>query len=82
LLDVAGWRREISSKDWEEVLVEAEDDEMLRLLRVRTQTGRPLASDSFMSKVAAFLGRRVRPLPVGRQRGWRKDKEGKTGKFC
>jgi hypothetical protein len=75
LLDVAGWRREISSKDWEEVLVEAEDKEMLRALRIRTQTGRPLASDGFMSKVETFLGRRVRPLPVGRQRGWRKGKE-------
>jgi hypothetical protein len=75
LLDVARWRREISSKDWEEVLVEAEDEEMVRLLRLRTQTGRPLASDSFMGKVDTFLGRRVRPLPAGRQRGWRKDKE-------
>ena len=55
--------------------MEAEDNEMLRLLRVRTQTGRPLARDSFMGKVETFLGRRVRPLPVGRQRGWRKDKE-------
>jgi len=79
LLNDAGWQREISSKDWEEVLVEPEDKEMLRLLRVRTQTGRPLASDSFMSKVEVFLGRRVRPLPVGRQRGWRKDKESGSG---
>jgi hypothetical protein len=55
-------------------LVEAEDNEMLRLLTLGTQTGRPLASDRFMSKVETFLGRRVRPLPVGRQRGWRKDK--------
>jgi hypothetical protein len=47
---------------------------MVRLLRIRTQTGRPLASDSFMSKVETFLVRRIRPLPVGRQRGWRKDK--------
>jgi len=82
LLDIAGWRREISSKDWEKVLVEAEDEEMVRLLRICTQTGRLLASDSFMSKVQTFLGRRVRPLPVGRQRGCRKDKEGKAGKFC
>jgi len=27
-----------------------------------------------MSKVETFLVRRIRPLPVGRQRGWRKDK--------
>ena len=60
----------------EKVLVEAEDKEMLRLVRIRTQTGRPLASDSFMGKVETFLGRRVRPLPVGRQFGRRKDRAG------
>jgi len=52
---------------------------MLRLLKIRTQTGRPLASDSFVSKVETFLGRRVRPLPVGRQRGWCKDRESGNG---
>jgi hypothetical protein len=51
-----------------------DDEEMVRLLRIRTQTGRPLASNRFMSEVEAFLRRRVRPLPVGRQHGWRKDK--------
>jgi hypothetical protein len=51
------------------------------MLRIRTQTGRLLASDRFMSKVEAFLGRRVRPLPVGRQHGWHKDKTlGRTDK--
>jgi hypothetical protein len=58
----------------------ADDEEMVRLLRIRTQTRRPLASDHFMSKVEAFLGRRVRPLPVGRQHGWRKDKTRGKGK--
>jgi len=48
---------------------------MLRLVRIRTQAGRRLAGNSFMSKVETLLGRRVRPLPVGRRRGWRKDKE-------
>jgi hypothetical protein len=32
-----------------------------------------------MSKVEAFLGRHVRPLPMGQQRGWRKDKESGNG---
>ncbi|MCL5279774.1 MAG: hypothetical protein M1376_07700 [Planctomycetes bacterium] len=31
-----------------------------------THTGRPLGSDRFMSKLETLLGRRVRPLPVGR----------------
>ena len=75
LLDVATWRREVLPKDWEEVLTQADDEEVVRLLRIRAQTERPLASDRFMSKVETFLGRRVRPLPVSRQRGWYKDKE-------
>ena len=65
LLNAPQWRREISPKEWEQVLTEADDEEMVRMLRIRAQTGRPLASDRFMSKVEAFLGRRVRPLPVG-----------------
>jgi len=80
LLDAPQWRREISPKEWEEVLTGTDDEEMVRVLRIRTQTGRPLASDSFISKVEAFLGRRVRPLPVGRQHGWRKDKTRGKGK--
>jgi putative transposase len=74
LLEAPEWRRERSPKEWEGDLRGTDDEEMVRMLRIRTQTGRPLASDRFMSKVEAFLGRRVRPLPVGRQYGWRKDK--------
>ena len=81
LLEAPEWRREMSPKEWEEVLRGTDDEEMVRLLRIRTQTGRPLASDRFMSKVEAFLGRRVRPLPVGRQHGWRNDKTRGKGKY-
>jgi len=56
------------------MLLEDKDEDTLRTLRVRTQTVRPPASDSFMSKIETCLGRRVRPLPVGRQQGWRKNK--------
>jgi hypothetical protein len=35
-------------------------------LRLNTQTGRPLASDFFLSKLGHTLGRRLRSLPVGR----------------
>jgi len=51
-----------------------EGEDTLQAFRVRTQTGHPLASDSFMSRIETFLGRRVRPLPVGRQQRWRKSK--------
>ena len=35
-------------------------------LRLNTRTGRPLGTDSFLSKIEVLLGRRVRALPVGR----------------
>jgi hypothetical protein len=35
-------------------------------LRLSTHRGRPLVSDRFLSKIESLLGRRLRPLPVGR----------------
>jgi putative transposase len=55
----------ISPEEWRERLQQA-DDERDKLIRLRTQTGRPLGTDSFLSKLEKKLGRRVRPLPVGR----------------
>jgi len=43
-------------------------------IRRNTHTGRPLGTEGFLSKMEYLLGRRVRPLPVGRQKGWRKNK--------
>jgi putative transposase len=43
-------------------------------LRLNTHTGRPLGSDSFLSKLEKLLGRRVRPLPVGRPKKSKKVK--------
>ena len=79
LLDVVTWSTEMLPKDWEGILRGAEDEDTLRALRVRAQTGRPLARDSFMRKPETFLGRRIRPLPVGREQGWHKDKAKATG---
>jgi hypothetical protein len=39
-------------------------------LRLNTQTGHPLASALFLSKLETKLGRRLRPLPSGRPKGW------------
>jgi len=60
-------RWSVSPEDWQETLAQR-DDERDELIRLRTQTGRPLGTDSFMSKLEKTLGRRVRPLPVGRPR--------------
>jgi len=77
-LDLAAWFREVSARDWKATLKEvARDKAALESIRRSTHTGRPLGSDSFLSKLEHALGRRVRALPVGRQKGWRKKKPGK-----
>jgi hypothetical protein len=52
--------------DWKSVLRRREDPETLARIRGFTRRGRPLASDTFLSKLERVLGRRLRPLPIGR----------------
>lgn len=66
LLDVAAWEHMCGGADWREELTRADDPAALDMMRMRT--GRPLGSDSFMSKLESTLGRRLRALPVGRPR--------------
>jgi putative transposase len=66
LLDLKTWRKHAPVKSWKELLTKADDKETVAALRLNTQTGRPLASDSFLSKLERTLGRRLRALPVGR----------------
>jgi putative transposase len=61
-------------RQWRKELVEGLTDAEVALIRLRTHTGRPLGSDSFLSNVEALLGRRVRPLPVGRPKKTQKKK--------
>jgi len=56
----------ISAVQWRKELADVLLDSDLGRLRLNTYTRRPLGSDSFMSKLEKLLGRRVRPLPVGR----------------
>jgi hypothetical protein len=44
----------------------AEKKEDLERIRLSTHRGRPLGSDRFLSKLEHALGRRLRPLQVGR----------------
>jgi len=69
LLDIKSWRRSADAEVWRATLLSGDDSEVLAQMRIRTQTGRPLGSDSFVSKVEALLGRRVRALPEGRPKG-------------
>src|SRR3990172_2440139 len=66
LLDLSRWYGMISDEQWRKELNAGIDETELGRLRVNTHTGRPLGSDSFLSKLEKLLGRRVRPLPVGR----------------
>jgi putative transposase len=66
VLDLKAWNHLVPGVNWKEMLKDRDDKETLAALRLNTQTGRPLASDSFLSKLERKLGRRLRPLPVGR----------------
>ena len=54
--------------DWRTALAEPLEDAELARVRRHLQTGRPVASDAWLARLEARLGRRLRPLPVGRPR--------------
>ena len=68
LLNLRWWYEQFSAQQWRNELAEGLTEEEVARIRLRTQTGRPLGSDGFLSKLETRLGRRVRPLPVGRPR--------------
>ncbi|MCH9021839.1 MAG: hypothetical protein IID32_03650, partial [Planctomycetes bacterium] len=52
--------------DWRQCLLKRLPKENLNRIRRQTHTGRPLATDSLLSKLEKKLNRRLRPHPVGR----------------
>ncbi len=68
LLNLTSWRKMISAKQWQRELAGGIDQSQINRIRLSTHTGRPLGTDSFVSKLEKMLGRRVRPLPIGRPR--------------
>jgi putative transposase len=68
LLALAAWQERWPAAQWKEALRGAEEPKAVSALRLSTCRGRPLGSDSFVSKLEARLGRRLRPLPIGRPR--------------
>ena len=68
LLDIAAWQSKLAGMDWREALRQGQDEEEVAAIRMCTNRGRPLGTDSFMSKVEKVVGRRLRPLPNGRPR--------------
>lgn len=68
LVDAARWARRHPPKVWQAILRQPDDEKLVEGLRRASRTGRPLASDSFLSKLETAIGRRLRPLPRGRPR--------------
>ena len=80
VLDISGcrcyasaiWRewhgRSHSSEQWKAVLAHREDTDFNAETRSMTYRGWPLGTDSFISKLEKLMGRRMRPLPLGRPR--------------
>jgi len=68
ILDLPSWSKRTGGQDWRESLVRVQDEKDVQRLRLCTSRGRPLGSDSFVSKLERTLGRRLRALPEGRPR--------------
>jgi len=68
LLNLTWWYKQFSPEAWRKELSDGLTEEEVAHIRLRTHTGRPLGGDAFLSKLETLLGRRVRPLPVGRPR--------------
>jgi putative transposase len=68
LLDADGWYQLARGLDWEKQLSLDIPIAEISHLRRSWHTGRPLATDGFISKLEHRIGRRLRPLPIGRPR--------------
>jgi len=68
IIDTNYWRKLMRGADWREFLEKREDKAVVTQLRLHTNRGRPLGSDSFISKLEKTIGRRIRPLPPHRPR--------------
>ena len=76
LLNLNDWRKMSTGLNWKNVLREAVDESEVKRIRLHTHRGRPLGSDNFLSKMERRLGRRLRPLPVGRPKDDQKKEKG------
>jgi hypothetical protein len=81
VLDLDTKRKEWKPPQWQKALRDADDKEIAGSLKASTSTGRPLASDGIPSKPEHKLGRRLRPLPVGRPKKTIKKQERKKEKY-
>jgi putative transposase len=67
LLDLAAWRSRVADgESWRQRVTLELDEQTILRLRAATFNNRPLGSDTFLAKLEAALGRRLRPRPRGR----------------
>ncbi len=66
VLNLQKWFEIMGAEQWENLLMQKIEVKEIKTLRTSTLKGRPLGSDSFISKLENTIGRRLRPLPVGR----------------
>jgi putative transposase len=77
LLDIPAWSELAGpNADWRECLARDQDEQVVSRLRTWSHRGCPLGSDTFISKLEAKLGRRLRPARRGRPRNKRSPKNG------
>ena len=69
-----GKGRKVWGARWKKILGKRTHEEWIEAFRAATNRGRPLAGDSLLSKWERRLGRRLRPLSVGRPRRKRKSR--------
>lgn len=85
LLASEEWAANWTPKRWRAALAETLSDAELQQIRGHLRTGRPLAGEAMLSKLEHRLGRRLRPLPVGRPKkdaqkeGGRRKKRARDG---
>ena len=79
LLALREFREEWKARSWQAALREPDDDALVASLKLSTHTGRPLATDRWLARLEHKLGRRLRPLPVGRPKRVQATKEPTTG---
>ena len=69
LLLLKPWLGDWPPGEWRKMLKEGLEESAVATLRQFTHRGRPLGTDAFLSRMESLIGRRVRPLPVGRPKG-------------
>jgi len=80
LLDLAALHRHCTPHLWKHTLRKGVLQDDVAALRRHTRRGWPLVSDQVLSDLEARLGRRLRPLPVGRPRKRKPGPLGPTGR--